>query len=166
MDRAVARCVLIAQAPAGARWAPDYPTDGSLACAAAVIAAADAGRTDPFGAFCILDADGTTIGDLLIHAPPDAHGTVDIGYGVAPSARGRGLATAAVVALIGWAFTHPAVRRVTANTTDDNVGSVGVMRRAGMRVSHGPGGLVRGVAIRGDWSPRESGPPDDPGAGH
>ena len=166
MDRALARCVLVAHAPDGVRWASGYPTDGSLACAAAVIAADDAGRTDPFGAFCILDADGVTIGDLLVHAPPDAQGAVDIGYGLVPSARGRGLATAAVIALIGWAFADPSVRRVTANTIDDNVRSIGVMRRAGMHVSHGPGGLVRGVAIRGIWGPGGSGPPDDSGAGH
>jgi hypothetical protein len=35
------------------------------------------------------------------------------------------------------------------------------MERAGMTVSHGPGGLVRGVAMREFWSPPATTRPDD-----
>jgi RimJ/RimL family protein N-acetyltransferase len=154
IDRELARAILIGRAPDGARWADGYPTDGSLACAAAVIAANDAGRTSPFGAFCIVRNDtGLTIGDALFHGPPDDRGTVDIGYGLVPSARGHGFATIAVCAMLKWAFAQPAVTRITANTTDDNAASVRVMERAGMTISHGPGGLVRGVAMREFWRP-------------
>jgi RimJ/RimL family protein N-acetyltransferase len=154
VDRALARNILIAERPDGAVWPADYPTEGSLACATSVIAAIDEGRTDPFGAFTLIrTADGMTIGDALFHGPPDDRGTVDIGYGLVPSARGRGYATIAVVAMIAWAFGREDVLRVTANTTDDNRGSVGVMERARMTISHGPGGLVRGVAMRDFWTP-------------
>ncbi len=51
---------------------------------------------------------------------------------------------------------------MTANATDDNRGSIGVMARAGMTVSHGPGGLVRGVAMREFWSPPPIHRPDAP----
>jgi len=166
MDRLLARGILIGEAPAGARWADGYPTEGSLACATAVMVALGDARTDPFGAFCIVrEIDGLTIGDALFHGPPDDRGTVDIGYGLVPAARGHGYATMAVVAMLEWALTQPGVARVTANTTDDNAGSVGVMERAGMTVSHGPGGLVRGVAMREFWTPpATSRPDDDPGA--
>jgi GNAT superfamily N-acetyltransferase len=166
MDQRLARSILVGEVPDGARWADGYPTEGSLACATAVMVAAEDGRLDPFGAFCIVrERDGLTIGDTLFHGPPDGRGTVDIGYGLVPAARGRGYATVAVVAMLEWAFTQPGVARVTANTTDDNAGSVGVMARTGMSVRHGPGGLVRGVALRESWMPpgaRRA--DDDPGA--
>jgi RimJ/RimL family protein N-acetyltransferase len=167
MDRDLARAVLIGRAPDGHRWPADYPTEGSLACAAAVMAAADAGRTDPFGAFVIVDGTtGHTVGDVLVHAPPDDRGTIDIGYGLAPSARGQGRATAAVFALMQWAFAHPEVTRITANTTDDNHGSIALMERVGMTVSHGPGGLVRGVAIRDFWRAGDTPDRHSPADGH
>jgi ribosomal-protein-alanine N-acetyltransferase len=128
--------------------------------------ALEEGRSDPFGSFCVVRAaDGLTIGDALFHGPPDDRGTVDIGYGLVPSAQGRGHATDAVTGMISWAFTRPTVTRVTANTTDDNRRSVRVMERAGMTVSHGPGGLVRGVAVRGFWAPSGPGRPDGSGTG-
>jgi GNAT superfamily N-acetyltransferase len=162
MDQHMARGILVGEAPAGAHWADGYPTDGSLACATAVMVALEDGRTDPFGAFCIVrERDRLTIGDALFHGPPDDCGTVDIGYGLVPAARGHGYATMAVVAMLEWAFSQPAVARATANTTDDNAGSVGVMERAGMTVSHGPGGLVRGVAMREFWSPPATTRADD-----
>jgi hypothetical protein len=165
IDRELARGILIARAPDGTCWADGYPTDGSLACAAAVMEAGDAGRTTPFGAFCIVRSDtGLTIGDTLFHGPPDDRGTVDIGYGLVPSERGHGYATIAVRGMLAWAFAHPAVTRVTANTTDDNPASIRVMERAGMTISHGPGGLVRGVAMRDFWRPGRADLPDGPGA--
>jgi RimJ/RimL family protein N-acetyltransferase len=166
IDRELARAILIARAPDGARWADDYPTDGSLACAAAVVAASEAGRTSPFGAYCIVRRDThLTIGDTLFHGPPDNRGTVDIGYGLVASARGVGFATIAVRGMLEWAFAQPSVTRVTDNTTDDNPASVRVMERAGMTISHGPGGLVRGVAMREFWHPPRADRPDGPGAG-
>ncbi len=167
VDREMARGILIGEPPGGARWADDYPTEGSLACATAVMVAIDEGRTDPFGAFCVVrNHDMTTIGDTLFHGPPDDRGTVDIGYGLVPSARGHGYATIAVVAMIEWAFAQEGVGRVTANTIDDNVGSVAVMERAAMNISHGPGGLMRGVALREFWTPPGSNRPDAPPAPH
>jgi len=167
IDHEMARAILIGRPPGGAIWADGYPTEGSLACATSVMVAIDESRSDPFGAFCIVrNDDRTTIGDTLFHGPPDDRGIVDIGYGLVPSARGHGYATIAVVAMITWAFGHAGVCRVTANTTDDNVGSVALMQRAGMKVSHGPGGLMRGVALRDHWTPPMANGPDEPSASH
>jgi GNAT superfamily N-acetyltransferase len=44
-------------------------------------------------------ADGRIIGDLGTHGLPDSEGCVEIGYTLAPSARGQGIGTAAVAAL-------------------------------------------------------------------
>jgi hypothetical protein len=36
-------------------------------------------------------ADGRIVGDLGTHGPPDSEGCVEIGYSLAPSARGKGI---------------------------------------------------------------------------
>src|SRR6266508_3768585 len=53
---------------------------------------------------------------------------------VAAQARGKGYATEALQALIGWALAQPEVRRVEADTAHGNVPSQRVMERAGMRL--------------------------------
>jgi ribosomal-protein-alanine N-acetyltransferase len=58
---------------------------------------------------------------------------VEIGYGVWPEFRGRGYATQAVSTLIEWAMAHEDVRRITAECGRDNVASIRVLERAGMR---------------------------------
>jgi ribosomal-protein-alanine N-acetyltransferase len=61
-------------------------------------------------------------------APRD--GRVEIGYGVAPSCRGRGAATAAVGLLLRLAFGR-GVREVFAEVTPDNLASASVVRKLG-----------------------------------
>jgi [ribosomal protein S5]-alanine N-acetyltransferase len=62
---------------------------------------------------------------------PPADRTVEIGYGVAPSARGRGVATLAVRQLVDEAFETPGVRRVYAETAVDNPASRRVVEKVG-----------------------------------
>ena len=59
--------------------------------------------------------DGQAVGLCSIKAlAPD--GSIDIGYGVAPSRRRRGAATRAVADVVAWARTDPRVRQLTAET--------------------------------------------------
>ncbi len=53
-------------------------------------------------------------------------------FGLAPMARGRGLATEAAKAVISFAMALPCVSTVWAATAVDNVASVAVMKRLGM----------------------------------
>lgn len=79
--------------------------------------------------------------------PPDADGTVEIGYSVIPEATGRGFATEAVKALRAWAIGNGAAR-VIAHTTRANEASVAVLLHCGF-VEEGPGtepGAIRFVA--------------------
>lgn len=46
----------------------------------------------------------------------DLDGSIDIGYGVAPTRRRRGAATRAVADLVAWARSDPRVRQLTAET--------------------------------------------------
>ena len=57
---------------------------------------------------------------------------------LAPEHRGRGYATEAARALIGFAFTDLQARRVVATTEHDNLPSQAVMRRLGMTLEANP----------------------------
>lgn len=80
-----------------------------------------------------LIADGTLVGLCGFKGPPDSTGTVEMGYGLIPSAQGKGFATEAATALIDHALTVPAVSRVTAETMPALLPSIGVLERCGLR---------------------------------
>jgi RimJ/RimL family protein N-acetyltransferase len=62
---------------------------------------------------------------------PPEDGTVEIGYSVVAEARGAGLATEIVEALVRRAFESGAVQRVVAETTAANAASQRVLERNG-----------------------------------
>ncbi len=59
-------------------------------------------------------------------------------WAVSPAYQRQGYATEAARAMIHYAFTALRLRRVIATTEYDNVGSIGVMRRVGMRLEKNP----------------------------
>ncbi|MCA0436972.1 MAG: GNAT family N-acetyltransferase [Austwickia sp.] len=61
-----------------------------------------------------------------------AAGRGTIGYAVAPGARGRGVASDAVAALLGFAWTIPGLHRVEAYVEPWNAGSWRACERGGM----------------------------------
>jgi GNAT superfamily N-acetyltransferase len=65
-------------------------------------------------------ADGRIVGDLGTHGPPGSDGCVEIGYSLAPSARGQGIGSAAVAAFVGSLAAVPGIRRITAVTAAQN----------------------------------------------
>jgi [ribosomal protein S5]-alanine N-acetyltransferase len=73
------------------------------------------------------------VGSLGFGGPPDAEGTIMIGYATYPGFERRGLATEAVTALVGWALAQPLVHRVCASIPPGNTGALGVAQRVGMR---------------------------------
>jgi L-amino acid N-acyltransferase YncA len=79
-------------------------------------------------------ADGRILGDLGTHGPPDRQGCVEIGYSLAPSARGQGIGTAAVAALVRRLAAVPGIRRVTAVTGTQNTASRRLLERQGFRI--------------------------------
>ncbi|MFF5448784.1 GNAT family N-acetyltransferase [Streptomyces sp. NPDC012888] len=118
----------------GGRRAPGYPTDGDVSAARRFLrACAEDGAGRHPGAFEIrrLD-DGCAIGGAEFHGPADEAGTVTIGYGLAPSARGSGYASEALRALLAYARER-GFRRVRGDADHDNVASQRVMAAAGMR---------------------------------
>lgn len=76
--------------------------------------------------------DGTRLGDLCFKGlAPD--GSVEIGYGLLPEARGKGYATEAVDAAVRWALGEPGVTRVEAETDPENRASQRVLEKCGFR---------------------------------
>lgn len=68
--------------------------------------------------------DGVVVGHGGFHAAPDAEGMVEVGYSIDPEHRRRGHARAVLTALIDRAERDPAVRRVRASISPDNVASL------------------------------------------
>ena len=80
-------------------------------------------------------ADGQILGDLGTHGPPDSEGCVEIGYALAPSARGKGIGTAAVAALVSRLAAMPEIRRLTAVTGAENLASRRLLERLGFHLA-------------------------------
>jgi GNAT superfamily N-acetyltransferase len=117
-------------------WSDGYPLDGdSRACAAYVTQLpleGGPGARNQFGYYQIVEA-GLVIGGIGFHGPPRA-GVAEIGYGVVPGARGRGVATHALALAVGIARASGKVSRLVGRTTPDNLASQQVMRSVGMEV--------------------------------
>lgn len=74
----------------------------------------------------------------------------DLGWWIAPPWRGRGLATEAALVMVDFARAM-GVARLTAGTLADNLPSLAVMRKIGMRAA---GKMMRAAPARG--APRET----------
>lgn len=78
-------------------------------------------------------ADKTLIGVGGFKGEADENGAVEIGYSIAPSYRGRGLATEAARGMIEYAFSHRHVTRVDAHTLAERNPSTAVLEKVGMK---------------------------------
>ncbi|MFI6643726.1 GNAT family N-acetyltransferase [Streptomyces sp. NPDC050504] len=153
MGIALAERVVAGEPGANDLWAPGYPTDGDMESAADFLnRCASTGDPRPFGDYEIRRRDdGLTIGSLGFNRPPDADLTVTVGYGLVPSARGRGYATEALRELLRFARER-GITAVKGDTDDDNIASQRVMLSVGMRLVARDGGM-RFYAI--DWDAAE-----------
>lgn len=98
--------------------------------------------------YWILDGlgDRTLIGNGGF-GPPDSEGRLVMGYAVLEEFQRRGLATEAVAALLGWAFSDRRTPEVIGDTYLELIGSIKVMRANGM-VYTGPGSEPRTIRFR------------------
>ncbi|MFE5872271.1 GNAT family N-acetyltransferase [Streptomyces roseifaciens] len=135
MSRSDAEQVVAGEPDSRARWAPGYPAEGDVAGARRFLSVcASSGDPQPFGAFEIRRReDGHAIGGLGFHSPPDHKGSVTIGYGLIPSAQGKGYASEALRALLAFARAH-GITCVQGDTDHDNIGSQRVMTAVGMHL--------------------------------
>jgi RimJ/RimL family protein N-acetyltransferase len=126
----------------GWTWLGGAPGTGTRDLAGIVERADEVGwHRPPWGLYVIVRTeDDVAVGGTGFHGPPDARGSVEVGYELVPEARGLGYATETLLALAGFAFTHPAVRTVTAATHPENTASQGVLLRAGFTRQDDPNG--------------------------
>lgn len=157
-DRLVLRPWTTAEAAAvlddsrSAHWADDFPAEGDRVIA---------GLFDQFpgwlgahGHCLIIERDsGLVVGSIGLFWPP-SDGTLEIGYGVVASRRGRGYAPEATRALAGFALTAPGVHTVVANVDLSNPASVRVLEKAGFRQCAADGDTARFAITRTDHRQR------------
>jgi len=88
-----------------------------------------------FGFFLTHPVATAVIGTAGFKGPPDAAGTVEIAYGIAPGFEGQGYATEAAAALVAFAFATPTVALVRAHTLPVPNASTRVLTKCGFRHS-------------------------------
>ena len=74
--------------------------------------------------------DDALVGDIGLYLDDEA-ARAEIGYTLAPSAQGRGIATAAVRAALRLVFANTALREVVAHSDRRNLPSLRLLERAG-----------------------------------
>lgn len=134
VDLDEARRIVSSRPDAEDRWAPDYPFEGDIMAVTMFVRACEAdGDQRPYGYYRITRrADGRAIGGIGFKGAP-ADGCVEVGYGLAPSARGSGFAAEALNELVSLA-RDLGLSRVAADTTVDNVASRRTLENAGFHL--------------------------------
>ena len=78
--------------------------------------------------------DGTHIGDLCFKGLEDNRNP-EIGYGILDEFQGKGYATEAVKLALKWAFGHPEITAVEAESDPGNAASQRVLEKCGFHAS-------------------------------
>jgi RimJ/RimL family protein N-acetyltransferase len=128
----LARRIVVRDERDGDHWHPDYPFADELA-PLRMLAGEDA--ADAVFTLYMIREEGLAVGGFGFFGPPDESGTVEFGYGLIPSARGRGLATDAVAEGLRIAAAAGA-RRAIADTDLDNAPSIRVLEKSGLVETH------------------------------
>jgi [ribosomal protein S5]-alanine N-acetyltransferase len=82
--------------------------------------------------FAVAEADtGRAVGGIGLWLRGLAYGRATAGYAIAPGARGRGLAAAALTAVTAYAWSIPALHRIELYIEPWNAGSARTAERAG-----------------------------------
>ncbi|MGA8845307.1 MAG: GNAT family N-acetyltransferase [Nocardioides sp.] len=123
------------------RWHPGYPRADDVAAASLV--RAGAAEVDPWGPRHVVH-EQQAVGGIGFFGPP-VDGEVEVGYGLVEDARGQGLATEALAALL--TETDRLGVRVRACVSPSNRASIRILAAAGfteLRGSTPDGELVMG----------------------
>jgi RimJ/RimL family protein N-acetyltransferase len=118
-------------------------------------------------AFAIVDAGGEFLGLAMAPVIEAQARQGELGYVVAPHARGRGVATRALALLTAWALEEAGLQRLSLLISVDNEGSKKVAARNGYVLE----GVLRSLYFKQDlredtelWSRLASDPPAAAGA--
>ncbi len=164
-------------------WPVPYPRETAAALVHAMVDLDGVPPSDGWFQLAVDDATtATPVGDLALHLTFEGR-CAEIGYTVAPEARGQHVATDAAARLARWLFDVLHVSRVGAEMHPDNVASARVAERIGMEFEgrtrnsywvghHNSDNVLYGMtpATWARWTDRARHEPDDVGlveiAGH
>jgi [ribosomal protein S5]-alanine N-acetyltransferase len=97
-----------------------------------------------FGIWVMIERDTcSVVGDIGFIGPPNASGSIEVGYSVIPDRRRRGFATEAARAIVAWAFDQPGVTVVVAGCDSDNAPSIRTLERIGFLRAGEADGQIR-----------------------
>jgi RimJ/RimL family protein N-acetyltransferase len=128
-DDAAFSALVVLEAPAGLRLAEKEWESVEILTMLWRLAQGIQSRFTP-AAWMIVE-DGELVGLCSLKNAPGTDRRVEIGYGVAPSRRGRGVARRAIGEVLAWAQNDGRVAVVTADTGVDNIASQRVLERNG-----------------------------------
>ncbi len=113
-------------------WTLPYPRESAQKLVDSMVARDGLPPDDGWFQITIEDlVSGSIAGDLALHLTFGGR-CAEVGYTLAPDARGKGLATEAVDALITWVVEKLGASRVSAMMHPDNLASIRVAERAGL----------------------------------
>ncbi|MFC4783952.1 GNAT family N-acetyltransferase [Nocardioides sp. MAHUQ-72] len=93
-------------------------------------------------------SDGVLVGDLALKVDADEPRQAEVGFTLAPARQGKGYATEALEAFLGYAFETFDLHRVVAVTDALNAPAAALLERVGMRrEAH----FVENVFFKGAW---------------
>ncbi len=93
-------------------------------------------------------ASGELVGDFGVSGRADDPRQVEFGITLARSAQGRGLATEALRALLGYLFTQTETHRVHCSVDPRNLSSLQLLAKVGLRQE---GHLRESLWLKGEW---------------
>jgi RimJ/RimL family protein N-acetyltransferase len=132
--------------PATIRWNPAPGVVDVPSAAAWCVRSADWSDGD-HATFAIADrATDAFLGVVSVHQVDRVQATAEVGYRVAPAARGRGVAAEAVDAAAAWAYPAMSLFRLEIAHAVVNPASCGVATRAGFVLE----GTLRQAYVYGD----------------
>ena len=131
--------------PAVARWNPADSTAPDLGVAAAWVAQRADWSDGSHASFAVSDGHAL-LGSVSLFRIDRVHDNAEIGYWVAPAARGRGVAVTATRGVTDWAFATLGLARVQLYHAVENPASCRVAEKSGYRLE----GTVRQSYRYGD----------------
>lgn len=116
------------------RWLPAIPHPYTLEDAHALLAETRRQWTEAEGTHFVVTRDDQVIGGIGLSFDPRAPRLAEASYWVARDARDRRVATAALQALVAWAFDTLALRRIEIHAAFENTASRKVAESAGFEM--------------------------------
>ena len=114
-----------------AHWAADFPAEGDHVIAG--LFAEHPAWLGEYGHRQVIEREsGLVVGSIGLFWPP-GDGTLELGYGIVASRRGRGYAPEATRAMAEFALTAPGVHTVCADVELSNPPSIRVLEKAGFQ---------------------------------